>query len=173
MRNTIRQVFHSPRFVIGFSIFVMILLVMLFYPLFNPGSPLEMIGVGTFAKPGTYVSLYDTVGAKTETFRLPDAEDNRIRKLLSDADRISMLDWFDTMGIDTSSISDISDTDALIDLWLANYDPSIKPKGMTMAKRNYYKRLNNSILEIRASDKLYVADLNEETKQLEEIRQSE
>ncbi len=169
MRNTIRQVFHSPRFVIGFSIFVMILLVMLFYPLFNPGSPLEMIGVGTFAKPGTYVSLYDTVGAKTETFRLPDAEDNRIRKLLSDADRISMLDWFDTMGIDTSSISDISDTDALIDLWLANYDPSIKPKGMTMAKRNYYKRLNNSILEIRASDKLYVADLNEETKQLEEI----
>ena len=28
---------------------------MIIYPLINPGNPLEMIGVGTFAKPGTYV----------------------------------------------------------------------------------------------------------------------
>ena len=57
MKNTIRQVFHSSKFVAGFVIFVAILLTMLIYPLINPGNPLEQIGVGTFAKPGTYVSL--------------------------------------------------------------------------------------------------------------------
>ena len=49
MKNTLRQVFHSPKFVVGFGIFVFILLIMLIYPMFNPGNPLEMIGVGTFA----------------------------------------------------------------------------------------------------------------------------
>ena len=56
MKNTLRQIFHSPKFVVGFGIFVFILLIMLIYPMFNPGNPLEMIGVGTFASPGTYVS---------------------------------------------------------------------------------------------------------------------
>ena len=58
MKNTLKQLFHSSKFVIGFVIFVAILLTVFIYPLINPGDPLEMIGVGTFAKPGTYVSLY-------------------------------------------------------------------------------------------------------------------
>ena len=63
MKNTLRQVFHSPKFLVGFSIFAAILLLIFLYPLFNPGNPLEMIGVGTFARPGAYVSLYDAVNA--------------------------------------------------------------------------------------------------------------
>ena len=59
MKNTLRQVFHSSKFLTGFLIFAAILLTMWIYPLFNPGNPLEMIGVGTFAQPGTYFSLYD------------------------------------------------------------------------------------------------------------------
>ena len=43
MKNTLRQIFHSPKFVVGFGIFVFILLIMLIYPMFNPGNPLEMI----------------------------------------------------------------------------------------------------------------------------------
>ena len=78
MKNTLRQVFHSSKFVVGFCIFAAILLTMVIYPLFNPGSPLEMIGVGTFAKPGTYVSLYDATKTPTETLRLSDADDKRI-----------------------------------------------------------------------------------------------
>ena len=147
MKNTIRQVFHSSKFVTGFVIFVIILLTMLIYPLINPGNPLEMIGVGTFAKPGTYVSLYDAARTSTETLRLADADEKRLNQLLSDSDRISMVDWFSAMGIDISGL-DISDTDALLDLWKANYTPESKPKGMTQAKRNYYKRLNNAIKEI-------------------------
>ena len=37
MKNTLRQVFHSPKFVAGFSIFVIILAILFVYPLINPG----------------------------------------------------------------------------------------------------------------------------------------
>ena len=138
MKNTLRQVFHSPKFVVGFGIFVFILLVMLIYPVFNPGNPLEMIGVGTFASPGTYVSLYDAVGTDTETLRLSDADDNRIAKALSAEDRVAMVEWFTAMSIDVSGLD------------------------MTMAKRNYYKRLNNALLELRSADVRIIADENDE-----------
>ena len=155
MKNTIRQVFHSSKFLVGFIIFVAILLTVWIYPFFNPGNPLEMIGVGTFAKPGTYVSLYDALNTRTETLRLPDADHKRVSYLLSDADRVSMLEWFDIMEIDVSGL-DATDTDALLDLWFKNYDPSVKPKGMTQAKRNFYKRLDKSVQQIRMADTLKV-----------------
>lgn len=167
MKNTLRQVFHSSKFVVGFVIFVAILLTMFIYPLINPGNPLQMIGVGTFAKPGTYVSVYDATKTNTETLRLPDADEKRLQKLLTQEDRVAMVEWFSSMEIDISGL-DITDTDALIDLWKANYDPAVKPKGMTQAKRNYYKRLNNSIAEIGAAETLIITEKNEETGELEE-----
>lgn len=165
MKNTLRQIFHSPKFVVGFAIFVAILLTIFIYPLINPGDPLEMIGVGTFARPGAYVSMYDALKTDTETLRLADADDNRIAKALGAEDRVAMVEWFSTMGIDVSGL-DIEDTDALLDLWNENYDPSVKPQGMTQAKRNYYKRLNNSLQEIRAADQILLADTDGETGEL-------
>ena len=167
MKNTLRQVFHSSKFLVGFVIFVAILLTMIVYPLINPGNPLQMIGVGTFAKPGTYISLYDATKTNTETFRLPDADEKRLAKLLTDEDRVAMVEWFSAMEISVEGL-DISDTDALLDLWKANYDPAVKPKGMTQAKRNYFKRLNNSIAEIGAAETLIVTEKNEETGELVE-----
>ena len=161
MLNTIKQVFHSPKFVVGFVIFVAILLTMIIYPLFCPGNPLEQIGVGTFAAPGTYVSLYDATKSPTETLRLPDAADNRIEASLSKEDRVEMVEWFGAMGISVEGL-DIEDTDAMVDLWNANYDPSVRPAGMTSAKINYYKRLDNSIKELNASDTVILADYDEE-----------
>lgn len=165
MKNTLRQIFHSPKFVVGFAIFVAILLTIFIYPLINPGDPLEMIGVGTFARPGAYVSMYDALKTDTETLRLADADDNRIAKALGAEDRVAMVEWFTTLGIDVSGL-DIEDTDALLDLWNENYDPSVKPQGMTQAKRNYYKRLNNSLQEIRAADQILLADTDGETGEL-------
>jgi len=155
MKNTLRQVFHSSKFLVGFILFVLILLTIWIYPFLNPGHPLEMIGVGTFAKPGTYVSVYDALNTGTETLRLPDADDKRVDYLLSDADRVSMLEWFDIMEIDVSDL-DATDTEALLDLWFEHYDQSIKPKGMTQAKRNFYKRLDNSVRQIRSADTLKI-----------------
>ncbi len=166
MKNTLRQVFHSPKFVAGFVIFALILLTMIIYPLFNPGNPLEQIGVGTFAKPGTYVSLYDAAKSPTETLRLADANDKRIASRLSDSDRVEMVEWFKIMNVSVEGL-DISDTDALIDLWSANYDPSVRPQGMTNAKVNYYKRLNNQINELRSGDSILIADYDDEGNLIE------
>lgn len=161
MKNTIRQVFHSPKFVGGFVIFVAILLTMFIYPLFNPGNPLEQIGVGTFAKPGTYVSLYDATKSATETFRLPEADENRLASSLSDEDRVAMVEYFTAMGIDISDL-DTSDTDTLLQMWEDNYDPSVRPKGMTGAKVNYFKRLNNSLQDLKGGDTIIIAEEGED-----------
>ena len=113
MKNTLRQVFHSPKFVTGFSIFMVILVILFVYPLINPGDPLEMIGVGTFAKPGTYVSMYDAVKSPYETLRLSDAADKRIAASLKDEDRVAMVEYFNIIGVDISEL-DISDTEQKI-----------------------------------------------------------
>ena len=162
MRNTLRQVFRSPKFVVGFAVFVLILLTMLIYPLINPGSPLEMIGLGTFAKPGTYVSLYDGIDSNYHTFKLADAEGKRLAKVLSDEDRVKMIAWFTAADIDVTGL-DISDTDALLAKWKETYDAALKPKGMTKAQRNYYVRLDKSINGAGKGDKYVVNDVDPET----------
>ena len=161
MKNTLRQVFHSPRFLVGFTIFGLILLTMLIYPMINPGDPLEMIGLGTFAKPGTYASLYDSVSTETRTFKLPEADANRVNKLLSPEDRVSMLNWFALMKLDIEELS-IDDTDAMLALWKANFDPTVRPAGMIKAQHNYYVRLNNAILAAASADNLIVAEKDED-----------
>ena len=56
MKNTIKQVFHSGKFLVGFVIFVFILVYIIVYPLVVATSPMEMIGNGNFFPPGTYIS---------------------------------------------------------------------------------------------------------------------
>lgn len=165
MKNTIRDLFHSPNFVVGFVIFVCLLLLINLYPLFHPGSPLEMIGVGTFAKPGLYVSVYDTVGSETETLRLPDADEKRSSAVLSDEDRVAMIEWFGKAGVDTSSL-DATDSEAVLELWKANYDPDKKISGLTKAKRAYYRRLNEAIAN-GSDSSLYLASKDEDGQLVE------
>ncbi len=162
MKNTIKQVFHSPKFLVGFCIFAAILLTMLIYPLINPGNPLDMIGMGTFATPGTYISLYDSVGTQTSTLRLPDADIKRLDEILSAEDRVKMVNWFVAAGISVDGL-DINDNDALIQFWKANYDAAIRPKGMTKAMRNYYSRLNENISNITNADVLTVSETDADT----------
>ncbi|MCE5342791.1 MAG: ABC transporter permease [Eubacteriales bacterium] len=162
MKNTLKQVFHSPKFLVGFCIFTSILLMMIIYPLVNPGNPLEMIGLGTFAEPGTYVSLYDSVGTKTSTLKLDGADVKRIDQVLSGEDRVNMLNWFTADSIDISGL-DITDTDTLLAMWKANFDPSIRLQGMTKAMRNYYIRLNDNINAAASADILTVSEIDAST----------
>ena len=166
MKNTLRQILHSPKFMCGFVLFVLILLFMFIYPLFNPGSPLEMIGVGTFAKPGTYVNVYDAAGSRTETLRLADADAKRIAQKLSDTDRVSMINWFTKAEVDITGL-DISDTDALLKMWNDNFVDK-KLKGMTNADRRNYRLLDTAIKELQSGETLYLAEMNDETQALEE-----
>ncbi len=166
MKNTLRQIFHSSKFVTGFVIFMLLMVLLVVYPLINPGDPLEMIGVGTFAEPGVYFSLYDAVGTDTETFKLADADDKRIAAKLSMEDRVSMLAWFEKAGVDVTGL-DINDTDALIALWTANFADQKLP-GMTNAARRNYRLLNTRILDLQAADEIIVAEMDEETQALTE-----
>ena len=165
MKNTLRQVFHSSKFLTGFGIFAIILITMWVYPLINPGNPLEMIGVGTFAPPGTYFSRYDAVNTPSETLRLSDADDKRVEASMSMEDRVAMVEWLTLAEVDIDGL-EIDDTDALLDLWFANFDSSLKLKGMTNARRNYYKRLDKSIREIRAADTFTLMHPDEESGEL-------
>ena len=157
MKNTLRQIFHSSKFVAGFVIFVAIILLIIIYPLVNPGNPLEMIGVGTFAKPGNYVSVYDAVTTQTETLKLPDAAAKRLGSVLKEEDRKKMVEWLTAMEVDVSDL-DYTDTEALMEVWNANYDESARPSGLTKAERNYYKRLNASLVSLGSSGKMTVTE---------------
>jgi peptide/nickel transport system permease protein len=167
MKNTVHQIFRSPKFVVGFSIFALILLTLFIYPLFVSGNPLQMIGLSSFSKPGTYVSVYDTINAGADTMKLPEADAKRLANKLSDEDRVAMKEWLVTAGIPEEDI-DITDTNSLLKLWTDNYDPSLKPAGMTMAKRNYYKRLNTNLEEALDTSEVVIATENAETGSLDE-----
>ena len=79
MKHTLQQVFRSGKFIVGFTIFVALLLVVFIYPLFMKDAPLKILGQGTFFPPGIYVSAYDSINSPTTyTLNLDDAAAKRI-----------------------------------------------------------------------------------------------
>jgi peptide/nickel transport system permease protein len=167
MKHTLRQIFHSPKFVIGFSIFMAILLIVIVYPLIITDHPLSIIGQGTFFEPGIYVSVYDSIGSAPYTLNLDEAAANRIAGKLGDEDRLAMKEWLIAAGIPESEI-DIENTEKLLDQWVNNYDPAQKIVGLTNAKRNYFIRLNNSLKGLLSTEGVSIAVKNAETGVLEE-----
>ncbi len=168
MKHTLRQVFRSGKFVVGFVIFVGILLVVLIYPLIVTYPPLEIIGQGTFFPPGIYVNVYDSIGSTNlYTLNLDDAAAKRIASKLGDQDRLAIKEWLVGFGIPESEI-DIDDTAQLLDLWVNNYDPKGNIPGMTNARRNYFIRLNTSLDGILSTEGAIIAAKNPDTGTLEE-----
>jgi peptide/nickel transport system permease protein len=168
MKHTFQQVFRSPRFVIGFSIFMFIVLTVIIYPLFVRADPLEIIGQGTFFEPGIYVNVYDSMESPVYTLNLDDASARRIASKLNDEDRQAIKEWLVAYGIPEYEI-DIQDTEKLLKQWVNNYDPSEKIPGMTNARRNYFIRLDESLHGILATEGATIAEINIETEVLEEI----
>jgi len=167
MKHTIQQVFHSGKFVVGFSIFVAVLLIVIVYPLIITYPPLEIISQGTFFPPGIYVNVYDSIGSTQYTLNLDNTAANRIASKLSNDDRLAMKDWLVADGIPENEI-DITNIQALLDQWEKNYDPAQKITGMTNAKRNYYVRLNDSLKGLLSTEGVSIAVKNAEMGTLEE-----
>lgn len=167
MKHTIRQVFRSGKFVVGFSIFATIVLFVIIYPLLITDPPLTIIGQGTFFPPGIYVSVYDSIGAPHYTLNLDNAAAKRIASKLSNEDRLAMKDWLIAAGIPESEI-DIADTAKLLDQWVVNFDSTKRIAGMTNAKRNYYVRLDTSLKGLLSTEGVSIAIKNPETATLEE-----
>lgn len=168
MKNTLRQIFHSGKFVVGFCIFVFLLLVVLIYPIFIPDDPLAIIAQGTFFPPGIYVNTYDAVNSPTTyTLNLPEAAARRVANKLSNEDRAAMKEWLMAFGLAESEI-DTTDTTKLLTLWQTTYDPT-QGLGMTFARQRYFQRLNTSLSGLLSSETQTLAALNPSTNALEKI----
>jgi peptide/nickel transport system permease protein len=167
MKHTLQQVLHSPRFVIGFSIFAFIVLLTIVYPLFVREDPLTIIGQGTFFEPGIYVNVYDSLDSTAYKLNLSDAAETRLALKLAEEDRLAIKTYLIGVGIPESEI-DPADTEKLLDQWVTNYDPKARFKGLTNAKRNYYIRLNKSLEGLLSDEGLLIAVKDPETGALEE-----
>ena len=160
MKHTLRQIFSSGKFIVGFTIFMTLLAITIVYPLIIPDPPLRIIGQGTFFEPGIYVNVYDSINSPTYILNLDEAAAKRIAKKLKDEDRLAMRDWLVAFGIPESEI-DIQDTAKLLDQWENNYDPAQKIAGMTNAKRNYYIRLHTSLQGLLSTEGAIIAAKDE------------
>jgi peptide/nickel transport system permease protein len=167
MKHTIQQVFRSGKFVVGFSIFMAMVLLVIVYPLIITDPPLAIISQGTFFEPGIYVNVYDSIGSQPYTLHLDDAAANRIAGKLGDKERLDMKEWLLAYGIPENEI-DIADTEQLLGLWENYYDPKEQIAGMTNAQRNYYIRLNASLGGLLSTEGAIIAVNNADTGTLEE-----
>jgi peptide/nickel transport system permease protein len=166
MRRTLRQVFRSGKFVVGFSIFAFIILTVFLFPLFAKDAPLTILGQGTFFPPGIYVNVYDSLSSPTYILKLDDAAEKRIASKLGEEDRQAIKEWLIGFGIPEGEI-DTGNTEQLLDQWVRNFDPKAKISGMTNADRNYYIRLDNSLEGILAVEGAVIAAQNPGTGVLE------
>ena len=163
MKHTLQQVFHSPNFVIGFVIFVILLLFVLVYPLIITDPPLTIIAQGTFFPPGIYVSTYDSINAPTKyILNLEDAAAKRIASKLNDQQRQDVKTWLVADGIPENQI-DVNNTKQLMDQWAKNYDPNKSFPGMTYARQGYYQRLDASLKGILFTAGVIIAENDPQT----------
>ena len=168
MKHTIQQVFHSGKFVVGFSIFMALLLIVIVYPLIIKDPPLAIIAQGTFFPPGVYVSTFDSINSPTTyTLNLDSAAAKRIASKLDNQQRLDMKSWLLADGIPENEI-DITDTKKLVDLWEKDYDPNKNFPGMTFAKQRYYQRLDASLKGILSIEGEVIAAQNLQTGALEQ-----
>jgi peptide/nickel transport system permease protein len=167
MKHTFQQIFHSGKFVIGFVIFMAMLLIVFIYPLIIKDPPLAIIGQGTFFPPGIYVNTFDSINSPVYTIFLDDAAAKRIASKLNNDDRLAMKDWLVADGIPEIQI-DVTDTKKLLDLWEKNYSSTKNIAGMTNAKRNYYVRLDTSLKGLLSVEGVTIAVKNPQTGALDE-----
>ncbi len=167
MKNTLRQLFRSGKFVIGFSIFAFIILTVIFFPMFVKDPPLGIIGQGNFFPPGVYVSVYDSLSSPTYTLKLTGASELRIASKLNEDDRGAIKDYLVLAGVPESEI-DTANTEKLLGQWVSAFDPKNNIKGLTNAKRNYYVRLNSSLKGILETEGAILASKDPTTGTLQE-----
>ena len=166
MKHTLQQIFRSGKYTFGFAIFLAIVLTVIIYPLIMREHPLTIIGQGTFFPPGIYVSVFDSIESSAYTINLEDAAAKRIASKLNDEDRIAMQEWLVAYGVPANEI-DIQDTGKLLKQWENSFDPNLKIKGMTYAKRRYYERVDAAIEGILSTEGVTIAVTNPESGALE------
>jgi len=158
VKNTFRQIIRSPKFMIGFCLILLMIISVFIYPLIVPGSPLEMIGLGTFFPPGTYVSVYDSVNSNSRyVLKLSDAAQKRVGSKLPAEDREVMKLWLMAYGLPEEEI-DLEDSEALLQLWKNSYDPELRFDNMTSAARKHVQRTVIKIDQLMEDSDIIIAE---------------
>lgn len=158
MKNLVKQVFHSPKFTIGFSLFMLILITLIFYPIFVKEDPLKMIG-GLFNKPGKYISVSDVISATPESLKV-DTSSAKLQAITT-AERQDMSDWLIRFGNVNKSDINIKDAATLVKLWSENYSATAAQTGLLYAEKQKFIRLNNKIIKLMNNDETYIASKND------------
>jgi ABC-type dipeptide/oligopeptide/nickel transport system permease subunit len=161
MKNTLRDIFHSPKFMIGFVIFVAILLTIFIYPLVVTTDPLAMVGQGNFFKPGTYLSVKDTVNSKHYTLKL-QIKNAGIGDTLTSDQKKDMKNWLVKYGSVSQADADAADGSELVTLWTEHYDSTAKQQGLLATKKKAYARLNDTITAALSNADIIIAEEGED-----------
>lgn len=170
MLNTIKQVFHSPKFLVGFFLFVAVLLTCLIYPLIVTDDPLAMIGNGNFYKPGTYVNQEDVVYASGNMMNVQRDPTAALESTLTPTNIEDMRAWFKKCTDIAPEEIDSADLATLVGYWRQNYDAEkTKAAKFTSAKRKAYDRINKTIKQAFTNASLEVYRKNADGE-LEEVK---
>lgn len=167
MKNMIKEIFHSPKFITGFIIFVGIFVGIILYPLFISHDPLAMVGNGNFFKPGTYISKKDSVEAKSYKLRLELKKANLDSKLTKE-EKAGLTEWLTKYGDVSSKEINNMKTEDMVTLWEKKYDDSVKQPGMLASKRKFYERLDKTLAGLLADNDIILADKDKESGELKE-----
>ena len=165
MKSQLKQIFHSPKFLGGFCIFMFLLVLIIVYPLIIKGDPLEMVGQGNFFKPGTYISVVDAVDTEPYTLKL-DNVGARLDAKISLDDRADMADWLEKYGGVPIAEIDVTDAESLVRLWEQHYSKDVDQEGMLISKKKYYVRLDKKIDGILVDTDLKIAAEDPETGEI-------
>ena len=166
MLHQLKQAFTNPKFLVGFVLFMLMLLISLIYPSLSAFEPLDMVTTG-FTAPGTYVSIADVANSNGIGMNV-DASAGRLANVLKDEDREKMKDWMVRFGGVAEGDIDLSDTEALLEKWQATYDPAVPQKGLRNADKQAFVRLDKDIKAATNSDGLILAAKGEDG--LEEVK---
>lgn len=166
MKHQLKQAFTNPKFLIGFVLFVLMLLLALIYPAISPFEPLAFIS-GGYSRPGTYVSVQDVAGSNNAENLKVETVGSSAASLLTKDNITDMKDWLVKFGGLAEGDVRVDDKDALVEQWFAAYDSSMPQKGITSAKKKAYARLDNA-LRAAGADLILAAENDE--GQLEQTR---
>lgn len=160
MKHQIKQIFHSPKFVVGFIIFVFLLLMAIIYPAVSAVGPLESMSKIKFLAPGTYINVEDALSVEAGVIEL-DVVANRVASALTEDEKTKMVQWLELYGgVEEGSI-DIGDAETLINTWNSKYDVDIRVEGTT-ALRKEYQRLASRVENLLEGSGISIAETNED-----------
>jgi ABC-type dipeptide/oligopeptide/nickel transport system permease subunit len=163
MFHQIKQAFRSSKFLVGFIIFMSLLLAAIIYPMVSLWHPLQIVTRPGFAPPGRYVNIQDVLQVRDLDRRmvLVDVDANRLDNVVAEEEAAQMIDFLvNFIGIPEGHLS-IDDQATIIYYWNRYYDPTVRHAGMIMAEHNAFIRFNQR-LQVALDGAVVIAFVNDD-----------